>query len=99
LSRQADRPDALAQLAGLLLSVNRPEAARERLQEALQIEPDHATAHLAMAYLLAAEGAAQEADVHLDAALRSRPSTADEVAKLRAKLRKGPGERKPPAAP
>ncbi|HEV3436056.1 MAG TPA: tetratricopeptide repeat protein [Gemmata sp.] len=88
VNKEPNRADALAFLANFLLKLGYRHTARERLDEALQINPDDAIAHMIMGHLLGEEGAVEEAVAHYQAAVRSKPSSSRFVDKFIDDLRK-----------
>jgi len=70
LRREPGDIDTLLDLSRLLIEMNRPQEAGEKLRRVLEIEPDHAEAHLILAELAEAGGDVDDAVTHCDVALR-----------------------------
>jgi tetratricopeptide (TPR) repeat protein len=83
-----DRAEALASYASLLLQMGRLKEAKQRLDEAFALSPDHPAPHQIMGELLLRQDSPEEAIAHYEAAARARPSLAPEINERIARLRK-----------
>jgi len=91
VNKELDKAEALSVFANFLISHGKSAEARNRLDEALKINPECATAHIIMGHLLAGEGATQGAIAHYEAAIRYRAGSAPLVSKYLEGLRKEAG--------
>jgi Tfp pilus assembly protein PilF len=86
------RAEGLALLGNFLFSLGKTAEARERLDEALRIDPNDATAHIILGHLHVSRGEEREAIEHYEAAVRAKPSAAPVVATGLAKLKAHAGK-------
>lgn len=73
LAEQGERPDVLNRLAGLHLAQGRPEAALQRVDRSLLLEPNHWGSRFLRARVLLAQGQEVKARLELEEAIKLHP--------------------------
>ena len=77
--------ELLAMEGNILFKLERDEEAAQRLEQVLEIDPEHLTAHALLTRIRAAQGDTQASARHEEVWSRVRPASADEIATEKAR--------------